>query len=152
LKKYRKIVVSTDFSEESSRALENALALAHATGGMVMVLHVIDSRSINVLPYAWGATSEDKMRQTSYEDMEKEVKEVLAATLADGIPFEHSVEVTLHVRRGTPHDMIVEFAKDKEASLIVIGARAHSFVEDVMLGGVTERVSRHAHCPVMIVR
>jgi nucleotide-binding universal stress UspA family protein len=54
MKKYRKIVVSTDFSDESNRALENALALAHATGGMVMLLHVIDSRSINILPYTWG--------------------------------------------------------------------------------------------------
>jgi nucleotide-binding universal stress UspA family protein len=92
------------------------------------------------------------MRETSYEDMESDVRKVLKQTLSDGIPFEISVDVTLHVRKGTPYEEIVQFAKDKEASMIVIGARAHSMMEDVMMGGVTERVSRNAHCPVMIVR
>jgi nucleotide-binding universal stress UspA family protein len=42
--------------------------------------------------------------------------------------------------------------RSKAASLVVLGARGHSVIGGMLLGSVSQHVTRHAHCPVVVVR
>jgi len=56
------------------------------------------------------------------------------------------------VKSGRPSKVIVQFAQDKEADLIVVGTRGtHSDKDGMLLGSVSHRVTSHAKCPVLVV-
>lgn len=54
------------------------------------------------------------------------------------------------VLAGLPADAIVEHADKTDGAMIIMGRRGLSHVKELLLGSVSERVLRHAHCPVMI--
>jgi len=47
---------------------------------------------------------------------------------------------------------IIDFAKEADADLIIIGTKGLTGVERFLMGGVATSVIRHAHCPVLAVR
>ena len=65
---------------------------------------------------------------------------------AGGLP------TTPHLIEGTPAPAIVELAERIEADLIVMGTRGHTGLKHVLLGSVTERTLRLAHCSVLVVK
>jgi nucleotide-binding universal stress UspA family protein len=60
------------------------------------------------------------------------------------------VEVATYVMDGHPADQIVKLSE--EYDLIVISALGKSCVSDLLMGGVADKVARHAKCPILIVR
>ena len=63
-----------------------------------------------------------------------------------GVPVEEIMA------KGSPAPMILEVARGRQADLIVMGTVGMSAVERVLLGSVSEKVSRQATCPVLLVR
>jgi nucleotide-binding universal stress UspA family protein len=57
-----------------------------------------------------------------------------------------------HLRMGAVADEIVGLADELEAGLVVVGSRGLGRITRALAGSVSERVFRHAHCPVMVVR
>jgi nucleotide-binding universal stress UspA family protein len=141
----RKILVPTDFSEESTRALRYGLELARSTGAELLLVHVVEflvyPAHIGIGPVI-PITLEKELRQRVgklLEDLRrKEVPPAIAsrALLCDGRPFRQ----------------IVQTAREHEVDLIVIATRGHTGLKHVMLGSVAERVVREAPCPVLVVR
>lgn len=64
---------------------------------------------------------------------------------------QEGVAVEVEVQPGHAAELIVRFARERAADLIVLGHRGH-FVRDHLLGSTADRVAEHADCPVMIVR
>jgi Universal stress protein family len=60
--------------------------------------------------------------------------------------------VVAHFRRGSPAQNVAQLAADLDADLVIVGSHGHRGIERFFLGSVAERISRLAHCPVMIVR
>ena len=58
----------------------------------------------------------------------------------------------LEVRSGTPHTEIVGLAEELRVDLIVMATHGRGFISQAILGSTTDRVLRHAPCPVLIVR
>src|SRR5688500_9294759 len=56
------------------------------------------------------------------------------------------------VRLGVPYHEIVQDADDQRMDLIIMGTRGYTGLSRFILGGTTERVVRHAHCPVLVIR
>jgi nucleotide-binding universal stress UspA family protein len=63
-----------------------------------------------------------------------------------GVPCEEMIA------GGKPADVIVEMAEKNGADLIVMGSLGMSAIERVLIGSVSDRVMRHAKCPVLLVR
>jgi nucleotide-binding universal stress UspA family protein len=63
-----------------------------------------------------------------------------------------TVQVTTQVAVGHPAQELMRAAKAIQADLIVLGHSGHSAAWSGLLGGVTDRVSHHAPCSVLIVR
>lgn len=60
--------------------------------------------------------------------------------------------IDTRVRRGHAADEILREAEEHPTDLVVVGARGHSALARFFVGSVAERVARHAHCPVLVVR
>ncbi len=142
-----KIVVPTDFSEGSRAALAWALRLSKDGNAEVHCVHAIQEPAVYVPMMPPGATASfpdiDELREISQENLTIFIDSHMQAFSPTPIA------ITLV---GRPADVIVEYAKDIDAQMIVIATRGHSALAHALLGSTAEAVVRHAHCAVLTVR
>ena len=138
---FERILVAIDGSDCSDHAFAKALELATLTGATLTALAVEGP-----LPaYAATVGEVDEVKR----EKDRFFRALAAAARAQG--ERAGVEIDVDVRPGHPADLIPRVARDGGYDLIVLGHRGH-FVRDRLLGSTADRVSEHAHCPVMIVR
>jgi nucleotide-binding universal stress UspA family protein len=142
----KRILIPTDFSKFSQNALTYAAALAEKFGSELYLLHVVQNVGllipdmVNVVPPI----------MPSNEQMTAAVREALNKIVKDN-KLER-FKTNIEVRLGTPFYEIIQFAKETNVDLIVMGTHGHSGLVHVLLGSVTEKVVRKAPCPVLTVR
>lgn len=142
--KLESILVPTDFSAPSTKALRYAVALAAQFGAKLTLLNVVEP--IGATPdFAYNplVLDNEKVMAASKDGLKRLIKQQgIDAAL---------VEKTL-VRQGVPFNEISAAAAALKADLIVIATHGYTGLKHVFLGSTTERVVRHAPCPVLVVR
>ena len=140
------ILLPTDFSPCSQRAVEYAAALARKLGAAVHLVHVLEEPFTTKAAWEFHRPDTPELRERMYQDCRSRLAQV-AAQLHAAVP-----QVTTEVRSGTPTEAIVAAAVDYGADLIVMATHGRSGLPHLLLGSVAERVIRHARCPVLAVR
>ena len=143
------ILFPTDGSACSKKALTYALSLAADWGARLVALHVIDVQVLRAARYAFaevGGRAEERVRQAAEAEAQRLLQEVTDTARQAAVAFEARAST------GLPFEEIVEVAKALPADLIVIGTHGRTGLSHVLVGSVTERVVRHAPCPVLTVR
>lgn len=137
------ILVPTDGSTMSIRAAEKAIELAERLGSEVHFLFIVDSSMMAGLPEdaVW-----QQLEEVLREEGEKTIKRL--RTLSD----ESDVETRGVLLDGTPWRKIVSYADENDADLIVMATAGRRGIDRLLLGSTTDRVLRHAKCPVMAIR
>jgi len=128
----RKILFCTDFSENSSAALEYALSLAQEYRAELTVLHVLEEFPGREL-------------QTKIEGIEHQLREPIPPDALDWCT------VKAKVRVGKPYQEIVQLALEDQTDLIVLGVRGRNAVDLAIFGSTTHRVIQLGPCPVLAV-
>lgn len=138
-----RILVPVDGSDASARAAAWASAYAARTAATLLLLHVHQP--------AGGETL--AMSSLSAAEIDESTRRIAAPAFAMACAeIADDVGVDTLVSLGDPADEIVALARREGASLIVMGSRGLSPVRELLLGSVSEKVLRHAHCAVTIVR
>lgn len=144
---YKKILVPLDGSDRSNKALFHTVELASKLGSKITLMHVVPS----LPPYVNTAVDRlGQAQQSIIEELMRNGKEMLqqyASSISD-----KGIEVESITVMGQPADEIIEKAKLEEYDLIVIGSRGLGEIKGYLMGSVSNRVSRHAPCPVLIIR
>jgi nucleotide-binding universal stress UspA family protein len=70
----------------------------------------------------------------------------------EDLPELENVDYKMIVREGNPSDIIMNYAKEHDFNLIVIGYRGQSTIERLVVGSTASNVARYAHCSVLIYR
>lgn len=134
--KWENIVVTTDGSKYSEAAAKEAVALTKFWGEKC-VLHAI--------AVTRKSATEDRIQISN-----NALKEIQLNAKKENIKVD-----TLLVK-GKPHESIhetiIEYAKEKNADIIVMGSRGRTGIQRLLIGSVTERVIGHTTCPVMVVK
>lgn len=148
MKKYNNIVVPTDGSENSKRALEHAVVIASSLGATITLVYVANIVSVisnfDQIPNASGYVTEQVAL-----DMEEEGKGVLNE-FAKQIPQNLEVKSVFEV--GSPGPAVLSVAKKYNADLIVMGSRGLGPLKGLFMGSVSSYVVSHSVCPVLIVK
>lgn len=155
---WKNILVATDFSECSRRALRDAVALASQFGGHVTLVHVTPTPAGLMLSDATilvrGADAgRQAMQMADY--LEQKTKALLAAdlaalaadaALADALT---SVTVTTRALFGEPVKEVTRLAAALGADLLVVGTHGRSGWRHMVLGSVAERLIQASTIPVL---
>ena len=143
---YKKILVPTDGSEVSIKAIQTAIGMAKLNGADLFALSVKD-------PFPYSAISEMQPvpPQEFFDAQERiavsRVKEVLDAAKAAGVTCTgHTVEA-LH-----PWEAILDHAKAQGCDLIVMASHGRRGINAILLGSETQKVLTHSALPVLVVR
>lgn len=136
------ILVPTDFSDMSSKALKYAQSFAEFFGSRITVLHVIEP---TVYPAEFGYTP------TILDTYDASVRDKVGEQLTS-LTKRIQIKADTVVREGHPYNEIVAAAKDLDVSLIIIPTHGRTGLKHMLLGSTAERVVRHAPCPVLTIR
>ena len=146
MKKYNNIIVPTDGSVNSKRALEHAVVIASSLGATITLVYVANIVSVisnfDQIPNASGYVTEQVAL-----DMEEEGKGILDE-FAKSIP--QNIEVKSVFEVGSPGPAVLSVAKKYNADLIVMGRRGSHSLSEQILGSASTYVLAHAKCPVLL--
>lgn len=148
----RKILVPTDFSESSDKAVEHAAEMAATYKAKVMVLHVIEENVKQcAIDYLVDYCLEDDFVSTFEREILKAANERLGKQVSS-LKDAHKAAIEFEVKRGDPSDTILEEQLKLGADLIVIASHGRSGNARHAIGSVTDKVVRAAQCPVLVNR
>ena len=142
----KSILVATDFSEAADAALASGRALARTFGATLHVLHVADDVYVRLGGDAYVAVLPDLQRE-----IEDAARKQLDGLLVDNDPTPLPTKAVV-VTATSAAQAIIEYAGQARMNLIVVGTHGRGGVAHLLMGSVTERVVRLAHCPVLTVR
>jgi universal stress protein A len=140
----KRILFPTDFSEPAKEAQQYAMALAERFGAELHLLHVIPM----VIPYPDAASPfvlPQEELQLQIESADKRLIDELDPAWSMQHPVVHSAVVGLAV------DEILNYVKEREIDLIVVGTHGHTGLTRLLIGSVAEKLVRVANCPVLTV-
>ncbi|OPY85909.1 MAG: Universal stress protein [Syntrophus sp. PtaU1.Bin208] len=142
---FDRILYPTDFSDVSLKAVNYVKKLKNAGAKEVVVLHVIDERTL-VIPDVFSGIDfmalENELRRIADEQCNKIVEQFQ----------EEGLNARFMVKRGIPFLDILKTAREEDVSLIVIGSHGKSNLEEMLLGSVSEKVIRKAVRPVLVIK
>jgi len=146
---YKHILLPTDGSAASTRAIAAGIGLAKAVGARVTGFHAAPPAA----PFVFGkALAEAYMspgeRAVAIEQATSRYLSAIARAAADaGVPCE-----TLHVTSDFPADAILEAARKRKCDLVVMASHGRHGVAGVLLGSETQKVLTHSKIPVLVHR
>ncbi len=141
---YTKILVPTDGSKLSNRAISEAAGIASLCGAKLLLLHVQQPFEATRGTYQ-GLGVGKHMKDAQREAGEKVVA---AATKAAG----KAVAITRVVQDYAPYNAIIKTAMKDKCDLIVMASHGRSGLSAVLVGSETQKVLTHTTIPVLVVR
>lgn len=145
LQQYQHILVPVDGSKEAEVAFKKAVAVANRNGSEteLRLLHVVDTRAFQNIS-SFDTSMVEQVTETAKKTLDKYVEEAKQQGLTNvNYTIEYGAPKTI-IARDVPNEM--------NADLIMIGATGLNAVERLLIGSVTEYVTRTAVCDVLVVR
>ena len=154
----RKILVAIDLSTMSRKVFEVGLSFAKTTGARLMLLHILSSEDKDCptpliysgLEYAPSAEPLLKAYKQQWQKFEQQGIEYLRSLTEEANKAGVKTEFTQ--TQGYPGRNICELAQTWSAELIVVGSRGLTGLKEMFLGSISNYVTHHAPCSVLIVR
>ena len=146
---YQNILVPTDGSEFSNRAVSTGAQLAHALRAKLLLLHV---RSVIDVPHhveggALTTLGESKIMQEIEDEERKLLDASMEIAASDGTAAE-----TAFLADETPYHGIIRTAREQHCDLIVMASHGRRGIAGLLIGSETQKVLTHTTIPVLIVR
>ena len=144
-----KILVPTDFSVPSDKALDEAFDIAKQYNATIHLLHVIPQELDYMcsVDYCVDARTmqqlQEKLLPGAHQSLRKQLEK---------FPLSRDVKVTTEVRNGHPSEEILKAQEEKKADLIVMAALGRTGLAKFLVGSVTDNIVKNARCLVLLVR
>ncbi|MCU7918756.1 MAG: universal stress protein [Candidatus Thiodiazotropha sp. (ex Dulcina madagascariensis)] len=162
---YKKILYTTDLSEEGRQAFPHAASLANIYGAQLTVFHVVESPEFE--KFLVGYINEELWDEIRARNLE-EARDILVQRKREDTAIKNSIQqlcentleenasapyvaYELVVDLGDPGDRIIEQAHAGGYDLVVIGKRGRGIMRGGLLGETARRVIRHCKVPVLVV-
>jgi nucleotide-binding universal stress UspA family protein len=146
---YHHLLVPSDGTQLSLRALDQALALAKALGAQLTLLHVQPPLPVPLVGMGdmLDPATVDSLSKTAERESERILQDAEAAARAAGLAIRTEV-----VKQDLPYRAIVEAAKRHGCDLIVMASHGRKGLSGLLIGSETQRVLLHAPISVLVVR
>lgn len=143
--KVKNILVTTDLSHASHSAMEYAQWLAQKEKASISILYCVDN--IPIIAYHTVDLTYDKFRSQILEEELKKLNHFCSI-------FQKQYKRKIHpvLLEGNAAQTIVRYARQNAFDIIVMSTHGRTGIQHALMGSVTEKVVRTAHCPVLTVK
>lgn len=152
---YSQILVPLDGSKLSEKAIPHAQGLARPVRAKVHLINVFTSHPSGGSPLGGGIEANQSVSNTAeiarqlHEALISETQEYLehkAKQLTDD-----GIETQIEITEGSPHDHIIDYARQHSIDLIVMASHGHGGIKRLLTGSTTDKVIRSGEIPVLVV-
>jgi nucleotide-binding universal stress UspA family protein len=140
---YSKLLVPIDGSDNSFRALDDAIFLSKRLRVQITTLHVAEN-----LPFVH--VQSEKAFQKLISNYENKSQNIMDKARKRGNKNEVKVESVL--MRGDPASSIIDFSKKGNYDTIIMGRRGMGRLSQLVLGSTSNKVLNHSECTIIIVK
>ncbi len=149
----KKVLIAMDYDPTAQKIAEQGFKLAKAMGAEVVLLHVISdpvyytSREYSPIMGFDGFLEMDPMQLQGIDGLKKASQEFLNKSK------QHLGDESIHtlVKEGDFGETILKTAKEVHADTIVLGSHSRKWLENIVMGSVTEKVLHHTSIPLFII-
>ena len=145
----KKILVATDASAASNRAVSMAAYLAACHDAELLILHVIRDMQ---LPAQVKKSSELEEFANTRENILRQIAETILHEAEVRARKDGAKKVQTAIGSGDPASSIIGFASRRKIDTIVIGTRGHGKVKDFLMGSVSRKITNNADVNCFVVR
>ena len=140
---FKRILIPVDGSTYSLSAVRLGGRLAAINGSSLWILNVIDEEVEARIC---------RLNRQQCEVVSRNMEEEARGLVADmkGELAQMGVDADTLIKRGSPHEIILETAEELGADLIVMGKLGRRGIKRILLGSVAERVIEFADCPILL--
>lgn len=138
------IVLPIDFGEKTEKLVEGALKFAKEMNAKICLIHVAPS-DIGFAIGDMGFQYFPEVEQSEIKEELLKLNTIEQRIIAQGIDCEHIL------RQGIAKDIILEYAKEKNAEYIVMGSHGRSGMYDVFVGSLTKELTKSSPYPVLVL-
>jgi universal stress protein A len=143
----KQILVPTDFSTYSDKALKEAIDIAKQHSSTIHLLHVNSLVQQCTVDYCMTSAMVEDLEKQTTETAQKKIKEEI-----DKFPESKAVTIIPEVKKGTPYEEILKDQTEKNIDLIVIASHGTTGLLHYFMGSVAEKVTKGAKCQILLLR
>ncbi|HYF47881.1 MAG TPA: universal stress protein [Planctomycetota bacterium] len=144
---FKKIVLTTDLSDNANVAAPYAVELAKKWGGQISLVHVVE----DVVYYANPAATEGIV-PVEWMVANRKDREMQLKLRAEELAKKDGVTVKDVLLQGHAANAVVDYLKKEKADCVVIATHGRTGLSHLIMGSVAERIVRLSPCPVLSIR
>jgi len=142
---FKEIVVPTDFSEYSLRALDYGIEIASKFGSHLTLTYVVEPL-LQTADLTWTTVDFEELNRSHSEMASKKLDQIIS----ERVPKE--IRCDRVILYGKAFIEILKHAKDQNADMIVMATHGRGAISHLLMGSTAEKVVRKASCPVLTVK
>ena len=146
---FKRILVATDGSDLSARAVDKAIGLASSVGAELFALKVVH---LQQEPHWDGAINVDRAAHAKQEAQLLETAQAVVAAVKEAAQGTEIKVTPLTLKAGSVAEAIIDTARKNDCDLIVMASHGRRGLARVLLGSETQHVLTHTQTPVLVIR
>ena len=148
---YDKILLPTDGSKNSERAIAHALTIAEFEDAEIVVLNVVDSVYLTGLPEEDLITKSEMILEEESKKVTSRVESIIKEIEEEKGSEGKDIKITTKTIEGNAADVILKISESDDIDLIVIASSGKHMLDRFLLGSVTEKTVRHTKVPILVI-
>ena len=148
---YNKILLPTDGSKNSERAIAHALTIAEFGDAEIVVLNVVDSVYLTGLPEEDLITKSEMILEEESKKVTSRVESIIKEIEEEKGSEGKDIKITTKTIEGNAADVILKISESEDIDLIVIASSGKHMLDRFLLGSVTEKTVRHTKVPILVI-
>lgn len=153
---FKRILVPFDTSELSIKALEKAVELSMVSQSQIFILHVINEIPLPIHYSKVESKNNEVIITPLVNKLHNEIKNEMIVILEEvkNTYAKNNVSITTELKIGDPAEIIIDFTKQNNIDLIIMGSIGHKGISGMFkkLGSVARKVAEEVDCALLIVR
>ncbi|PAV08171.1 universal stress protein [Methanosphaera cuniculi] len=148
---YKKILLPTDGSRNSEKAIVHAATIATDEDAEIVVLNVVDSVYLSGLPEEELITDTEIVLERESKKVTQRVKDIIVEYEEEHGFDPEKLKIKTLTMEGNAADVILKVSEIKEIDMIVMASSGKHMIDRFLLGSVTEKIVRHSKVPVLVI-
>ncbi len=149
----QKVLIALDYDPTAQKVAETGFSFAQSLGAEITLLHVVNdpvyytAGDYDPIMGFTGYLTTDPMLFQNSEELKKAAMKYLESTR------NHlgNADIKLRVEEGDTADSIILISEAIQADILVLGSHSRRWLEEILMGSVTEKILHHTTIPVLVV-
>ena len=148
---YNKILLPTDGSKNSEKAIAHALTIAEFEDAEIIILNVVDSVYLTGLPEEDLITKSEMILEEESKKVISRVEKIIRELEEEKGSEAKDIKISARTIEGNAADVILKISEQEDIDLIVIASSGKHMLDRFLLGSVTEKTVRHTKVPILVI-